>query len=127
VNLWIEGEREESRHIEWRVGDSAAESGEGAVASTKGRGCSALSAAASLRLSARDAARRPLTLPCSLHDGYRAAPVPQRLPLGGALRGGKLLSPLRSVVCMGALQSLFTWAHFQLLVDKKFIVDEKYV
>jgi hypothetical protein len=48
-------------------------------------------------------------------------------PLPGALCGGPLLSPPRSGVRLAVLQILFMWAHFQLLVDEKFIVDEKYV
>jgi hypothetical protein len=80
-----------------------------------------------LRLSAARGARRPLPLPCSLHGGYRAAPSAAAAPLLGTLREGTLLSPPRSGVGTGALQILSTWVHFQLLVDKKIIVDKKYV
>jgi hypothetical protein len=80
-----------------------------------------------LRLSAAPAARGPLPLPCSMHGVYRAPAMAAAAPLPGTLRGGLLLSPPRSGVRATALLLLFIWAHFQLLVDEKIIVDEKYV
>ena len=78
-----------------------------------------------IRLSARDTARFPLPLPCSLHAGYRALP-------SAAAAASSRRSTRRDSSLSRQLQrarelplALFVWARFELVVEEKLIVDKK--
>jgi hypothetical protein len=78
-----------------------------------------------IRLSARDTARFPLPLPCSLHTGYRA--LPSAAAAASSRRSNRRDSSLsRQLQRARELPlALFMWTRFELIVEEKLIVDKK--